>query len=311
MAQARKSPPAAEAKLFGNHDLGKRMRSAREQANLSVEEVARALGISDSAVRQWELGYKFPTRENLLEFSVTTGAELVWLLTGVSPSDIELVQRLKDRPAPIPLLDPADVARWPSETISRLPQLDLSATRLAELAWIFPCYPCSEKAFAIQVFDHRNAPDYQMFDAVVIDPAVQPNPDDMVLASVGPTNTPIFAKYVLCTADYSLPEVQSTAKRRRERLDKEVASLIELVGREETRSFLLELLERMRAKGPTIDLVPLNNEWGRLRIDLGDIDGRTAPGILDARIIGVMTEHQHPRRTVVSTGNLTSRRFGA
>jgi transcriptional regulator with XRE-family HTH domain len=54
-------------------------------------------------------------------------------------------------------------------------------------------FGCSGKAFAIEVFDTRNAPEFQREQRLIIDPAEQPQPGDMVLAFID--GDPIFGKY--------------------------------------------------------------------------------------------------------------------
>jgi transcriptional regulator with XRE-family HTH domain len=58
------------------------MRDTREASGLSVEEVAKALSLSPSSVRQWERGHQFPSRDNMEEFAEATNVDMVWLITG-------------------------------------------------------------------------------------------------------------------------------------------------------------------------------------------------------------------------------------
>ena len=98
-------------------------------------------------------------------------------------------------------------------------------------------FPCSMTGgFALEIFDRRNATDYEIGDIVVLDAEVEPVPGDMVLAAV--EKRPVFAKY--------LP------------------------------------------RGQHIVLKPLNPDWG---------DEVIGPGHLEGRVVAVMTERTHRRRT--------------
>jgi len=60
-------------------------------------------------------------------------------------------------------------------------------------------FPCSEDAFAVEIWDGRNSGEFQFGDQVIIDPRRAATPGRMVLASVGPTRIPVFAKYTAAT----------------------------------------------------------------------------------------------------------------
>ena len=66
--------------------LGKlcdRLRIARHRADISQTGLAQAIGVSPSAVAQWEHPYGTqPSLENLLRAAEVTGASIEWLATG-------------------------------------------------------------------------------------------------------------------------------------------------------------------------------------------------------------------------------------
>ena len=100
-------------------------------------------------------------------------------------------------------------------------------------------FPCSMTGgFALEIFDRRNATEYEVGDIVVLDAEVEPVPGDMVFAAVDVEKRPVFAKY--------LP------------------------------------------RGQHIVLKPLNPDWG---------DEVIGPGYLEGRVVAVMTERTHRRRT--------------
>ena len=62
--------------------MGDRLRFARESAELSLEAVGEALGITGSAVSQWETGKTYPSRKSLVQFAELTSFAVVWLELG-------------------------------------------------------------------------------------------------------------------------------------------------------------------------------------------------------------------------------------
>jgi transcriptional regulator with XRE-family HTH domain len=84
---------ASNAKSFGDDVWNRRMRAARQQADMSADDVAKTMGVSASAIRNWEAGHKFPSRENLQEFAAATNVDMVWLLTGFSEDELALAEK--------------------------------------------------------------------------------------------------------------------------------------------------------------------------------------------------------------------------
>jgi transcriptional regulator with XRE-family HTH domain len=176
----------SEEKLWALAGIGDRIQRARLDAGMSIEQVASALNITSSAVRQWELGRKFPSRPRLEAFARFVGADLGWLQTAVSN-----VARLADESGralghPVPILERHQIA-----TLAEVP---FSADFLKQFPWAWPSYPCSDQTFAFKVFNDWNAPDFQAGEVVLIDPKVQPMPGDMAVAVADGDDEVIFAR---------------------------------------------------------------------------------------------------------------------
>ena len=62
--------------------LGDRIGVAREHAELSVETLARKLGIRPKTVDAWENDEREPRAHQLRMLAGLTGASLIWLLSG-------------------------------------------------------------------------------------------------------------------------------------------------------------------------------------------------------------------------------------
>ena len=156
---------------------------------------------------------------------------------------------------------------------------------------IFPSYPCSYQAFVFEVFDHRNAPDYELGDIVAIDPTLQPSHDDWVLASLGSGRSLFFARYVLRGLDLQVEQlIEQLRKQGRDLIEKGVAELIDDAGPEKTRQSDRELIDKLR-----------RGEYGETRDPpdawLAPSRGPIVPfRSSEDRILGILIEHRRPRR---------------
>ena len=80
--------PLCKADLYAfGMDMGHRIAIAREHAELTQADVARALGITRPAVSQWEAGKTKPSREKLRAFAKLTSTNPEWLETGEGPME--------------------------------------------------------------------------------------------------------------------------------------------------------------------------------------------------------------------------------
>ena len=104
-------PPAA-AEMAPAENLGGRLRQARLQANLSLREVARQLGVSASFVSQLENGKSQPSVATLYSLARLLGVSIDRLFDEqdrvVLPAEVESVTRPAEEhsPAPAPEDDP-------------------------------------------------------------------------------------------------------------------------------------------------------------------------------------------------------------
>ena len=104
-ARQRKSPALPDEPTMGD-----RLRFARESAELPLEAVGEALGITGSAVSQWETGKTCPSRKSLVQFAELTNFAVMWLESG------SLSARARDESvwsynsATVPLITPSQAA---------------------------------------------------------------------------------------------------------------------------------------------------------------------------------------------------------
>lgn len=71
-------------------ELKMRIAMAREQANLTQEQLAKAVGVTRGAVTQWESGAIHPRPKTLTKIAKATGKDERWLVSGVDIDQIGL-----------------------------------------------------------------------------------------------------------------------------------------------------------------------------------------------------------------------------
>jgi transcriptional regulator with XRE-family HTH domain len=62
---------------------GERFRNAREQAGMTQEDLARAVGVTPQAVSSWESGKVAPRNGTVRAVAAVLGASTAWLMFGV------------------------------------------------------------------------------------------------------------------------------------------------------------------------------------------------------------------------------------
>jgi transcriptional regulator with XRE-family HTH domain len=74
--------------------VGGRIRSAREQANMTQQDIAKIMGLSRSAVAQWETGVTSPSVQRTYDIAKLIGTTPQWIAFGISDkARIEYVER--------------------------------------------------------------------------------------------------------------------------------------------------------------------------------------------------------------------------
>ena len=153
-----------------------------------AEAINRPAGpYSAQAVQQWEVGSKkdgetvhvYPDIDALVAFASIVNCDLVWLLKGIEPSRTEGETQIPTKGRVVAIITPAQAIKRPIDYKS-----DVYRHTYAD---------CSKQTFGFAVFDRRNAPEFDIGDHVLIDPARNPEPGVMVLAAVN--GEPIFARY--------------------------------------------------------------------------------------------------------------------
>ncbi|AIR85908.1 LexA family transcriptional regulator [Pantoea rwandensis] len=154
--------------------VGERIRSRRKNLKLTQQGVASGIGVSHVAVSQWEKDETLPRGENLLRLAELLQCTAAWIIDGegevfTTPSKVSDVSAL-------PLITLTQAAAWMQEQRLLIQQ---QATR-----FLYSDSKLSESALAITLDDAAMQPDYRPGDTLIFDPAVAPQPGDVVLAHI-------------------------------------------------------------------------------------------------------------------------------
>jgi transcriptional regulator with XRE-family HTH domain len=148
-------------------ELAELLRTARERKGLSKTGLAKILGVTHSAVSQWETGETAPSRRIAPKVADALGLDP----TAVNPFagvGLETVD-IETQHANIPLLD------W-----SELPQIKVvSMRRRGDRVSVDEDLPVG--SFALKIADNAMNPMYRVGDIIVVNPTVAPRPRDVIV----------------------------------------------------------------------------------------------------------------------------------
>jgi transcriptional regulator with XRE-family HTH domain len=177
-------------------NLGRRMRTARKRAGLSLDEVGKRVAAAINrpagpftvqAVQQWEVGtkrkggtiYVEPDTDTLKAFATVVGCKLTWLITGVEVEESGGSAELPKKGRVVAIISPEQASQKPIDYETE--------------DHIYTAVNCSKTTFGFEIFDTRNSPEFEPGDRVLIDPTGKKEPGVMVFAVV--RDEPIFARY--------------------------------------------------------------------------------------------------------------------
>lgn len=160
--------------MMKKESAGERIRSRRKALKLTQLVVASGIGVSHVAVSQWEKDETVPRGENLLRLAELLQCTAAWIIDGegevfAAPLNVSDVSAL-------PLITLTQAAAWMQEQRLLIQQ---QATR-----FLYSDSRLSESALAITLQDAAMQPDYRPGDTLIFDPAINPQPGDVVLALI-------------------------------------------------------------------------------------------------------------------------------
>lgn len=175
---------------IGNMNLPERLAEAFRLSGKSRTQLAAAIGVSTSAISQWLSGsVKSLKGSTAAKIEAATGVRAAWIVEGTGPKmvgDAPNVTPAALGVRRIPLIDYVQAGNWTCPTDPYV---------LGDAAeWLMTDLDLAECAFALEIKGDSMLPDFRPGDRVIIDPEVQPQPGDFVVAKNGEGEA-TFKKY--------------------------------------------------------------------------------------------------------------------
>lgn len=157
--------------------IAARLRSARQNGEISQPELARALGMSKQLISAWERGEAQLYAHQAVACAKILGVELNWLLLGepgreAPPTRVEPM---------VPLLSSAEAAEFAAGRLS------LSSVR-QHIGHVGTGSDLPASGFALVIDDRSMAPVLEQGDIVLVNPENAARQGDLVVAALGPGN---------------------------------------------------------------------------------------------------------------------------
>lgn len=159
-----------------NTKLGKLLRESRKAVGLSQAQAADIFGVERQTVGAWERGKNGPQRER---------AQLVADTYKIDVAKIDPLAR------PVKLVDTVNLElhKIPIIRLETTILKKLGDTREVEKAFrgvgksMLAVTDAFKQCFAVSVSDNAMSPDYKLGDICIVDPNIEPEEDDTVVAS--------------------------------------------------------------------------------------------------------------------------------
>lgn len=165
--------------------IGDRIRQARREQRLTLNALAEAIGVTTSAVSQWEQGRSGIDLARAMKLASTLGVSLQWLVEGDGPMEQQPVSR--DPKSYAPIVTRVTAGAW-SEVIA--PQDIPEDARYLELS----AKPIGF-ALVLELTGESMLPEFSPDDLIVIDTGLEPLPGDFVVAVTEGDAEGTFKKY--------------------------------------------------------------------------------------------------------------------
>lgn len=141
----------------------KRLTAAREEKKMTKTAFAKAVGVSQPTVTDWENGVMRPKGDNLLKIGRVLGVSPDWLMRGIkSHSDTEPGPDLRGK---VPLISWVQAGQW-CEISDQFPPGDAES-------WRETTAKVSSGAFALRIVGDSMEPAIPRGAVVIVDPAIE------------------------------------------------------------------------------------------------------------------------------------------
>lgn len=193
--------------------LGDRIKTERKAKRLTQEELGRLVGVGKSSVSQWESGLtKNMDGTNMILTAKALGVSPDWLATGEGSKRIHdtsgamvgsgaMISNIEPGPqlgGKVPLISWVQ-AGTASEVIDLLQPGE-------GFDWIETTCPIKRHTYALRVVGDSMTPDFPEGVVIVVEPEMEPNPGDYVIARNGDDEA-TFKQLVKDGADYYLKPI--------------------------------------------------------------------------------------------------------
>lgn len=166
--------------------IGPRIRDARERAGMTQETLGRRCRVSRAAIAQWENGTTLPSLSHLQMAADALGVWVSWL-TGENDGGPSASAAALPRGRTIPVIDSVAAGLWGTVADPYPPGrgMDLLVTERKVGA----------SAFALVVRGTSMESEFRDGDKIIVDPDIEPQPGDFVVAKLERDNDATFKKY--------------------------------------------------------------------------------------------------------------------
>ncbi len=163
--------------------INERIREARKTSGLTIHKLAEALGVTPSAIAQYEAGKSGLRIETAVKMAETLGVSLQWLISGegINPTGS------REPKYYAPIVNTVQAGMW-TDVIA--PPALPEGTKHLEL----DDKPIGE-ALALEIDGQSMLPEFKPGDIIVVDTGLDPLPGDYVVALIDNDNQATFKKY--------------------------------------------------------------------------------------------------------------------
>lgn len=150
-------------------------------------ELARLFNVSPQTIHNWQS--RGISKQGMLKAQELVGCSASWLETGMGQMSLVLASSIVvGNHNRIPLIT--------SEQVVRFSRTFRSSALLQEpCEWLFTHLSLSTRSFAMKTSGSAMAPEFGEGDWIIVDPMLEPEPGDFVVARYGTKNTAILRKY--------------------------------------------------------------------------------------------------------------------
>lgn len=159
-------------------DIAQLIRRARIKKGWSKAEAARQIGVTRQTIGDWETGRSAPSRANAPLVAIKLDIPLAAIAGDPSYVNVAILEEGAVSYRKVPLLDWVDAGRGAEVAASYV----FDGTHES----IETTFPVTERAFALEVRGQSMEPDFHDGDVIVVDPAVNPQPEDYIVAEILP-----------------------------------------------------------------------------------------------------------------------------